>query len=125
MIIYNSLLAKLFLRKGKDAFMLGGIVFAKKRMLEFTEEMEMRIRQKHFFECVGMIFVIACLLAFFISWWFLLLIPLNYYLIYWLEKLLFGSSTFDREAKENCYDALYLRKRSSYAWLKYYGRSKL
>lgn len=125
MIVYNSLLAKLFLRKGKDAFMLGGIVFAKKRMLEFTEEMEMRIRQKHYFECVRMIFLPACLLGFFFSWWLLLLIPFNYYLFYWFEKLVLGSSTFDKEAKENCYDALYLRKRNGFAWLKHYGKAKL
>lgn len=122
MIVYNSFLAKLFLGRKKHSMMLFGVIFTKHRNMEFYQEMEMRIYKKQYDECLSLIFLPILILGFFISWWLWAFIPLTYYLLYGLEKLVFGRSIFDWEAKCNCYDALYLRKRKGYTWLKHYGK---
>jgi hypothetical protein len=42
-----------------------------------------------------------------------------------LEKAFRSHSVFNWEAVENCGDTLYLRKRKSYAWMKWYGKKTL
>ena len=49
----------------------------------------------------------------------------TYDILYWLEKAFRSHSVFNWEAVENCGDTLYLRKRKSYAWMKWYGKKTL
>ena len=67
--------------------------------------------------CIGAIrlaFVVVDVLAF-----------MSYHLLYWLERWFGHHSSFDWEALEHCSDALYLRKRKSRAWMKWYGKKSL
>ncbi|MFV0589044.1 hypothetical protein [Bacteroides reticulotermitis] len=138
MILYDSLLAKAILNKKKENVMIFGINFTKKKYLEPCKEMEMMIYRKIYFECILLALVPALIPSVLISWWFMLLVPMMYYILYSIEWviLLFSSkaktsrrdhlgnylSAFDLEAKVNNYDLLYLRKRKSWAWTKLYGK---
>lgn len=125
MIFYNSILAKWFLGKNKRTFVIGGLFFTKDRYLETWEDMELRIRARQYWECLLLAMVPVLLLSAWLSWWWMLLVLAAYRLLYLLERALCSHSVFDWEATENCGDALYLRKRKSYAWMKWYGRKSL
>ena len=43
-------------------------------------------------------------------------------LAYWFEKAISSHSVFNWEALTYCGDAVYMRKRKSYAWMKWYGK---
>lgn len=129
MILYNSLLAKIVLSKEQNNFMLFGINFTQRRYLDPCEEMEMLIQQKQYNECMALGILPAFILSLLISWWFVLLIPATYYLLYSIEwiilhcsKSLKRQSTFILEARRNRFDLLYLRKRKHYAWMKFFGK---
>lgn len=125
MIFYNSYLAKWLLGKDKHFFMVGGFFFAKDRSLEVWEDMELRIHVRQYWECLSLTLLPAFVLSLWLSWWWMLLALATYHLLYWFERTIHSHSVFDWEATENCGDALYLRKRKSYAWMKWYGRKNL
>ena len=124
MILYNSMLAKAFLKK-KFYFMFFGCCFTRYKYLEAWEAMELRIHERQYLECFLLALLPALLLSLWLSWWFMLLAFVNYHLLYWIERWFGHHSSFDWEALEHCGDSLYLRKRNSYAWMKWYGRKTL
>ncbi|ERI88920.1 hypothetical protein HMPREF1981_00164 [Bacteroides pyogenes F0041] len=123
MIIYNSRLARLFLKaENKHYFMLLGITFTRHKHCEYWEEMEMLIHKRQYVECMLLaalpVFILSCLF----SCWFLLLIPLAYHILYWLERFLINASSFDREAQRFSNDRMYFRRRKFAAWRSLYAR---
>ena len=50
---------------------------------------------------------------------------MTYHLLYWFEKAISSHSVFNWEALTYCGDAVYMRKRKSYAWMKWYGKRTL
>lgn len=122
MIFYNSVLAKMFLGKKRHYFMLACFFFTKHKYLEVWEDMEMRIHARQYWECFSLFVLPGLLLSLLFSWWWMLLPALAYHLLFMIERLFCKHSVFNCEAIENRGDALYLRKRSSYGWLKRYGK---
>lgn len=57
-----------------------------------------------------------------VSWWWMVLPFMTYHLLYWFEKAISSHSVFNWEALTYCGDAVYMRKRKSYAWMKWYGK---
>lgn len=102
-----------------------GCCFTRYKYLEAWEDMELRIHERQYLECLLLAFLPALGLSLWISWWFMLLAFVNYHLLYWIERGFRRHSSFDWEALEHCSDALYLRKRNSYNWMKWYGRKTL
>lgn len=89
-IYYNSKLAKLILFGGYTTIMLFGFILTKLKELSETTIRHERIHQKQFFECMEIAAIPSVLLAFYVSAWWLLLIPLFYYILYlteWFVKL--------------------------------------
>ena len=54
--------------------------------------------------------------------WWMVLPFMTYHLLYWFEKAISSHSVFNWEALTYCGDAVYMRKRKSYAWMKWYGK---
>ena len=126
MIIYNSLLAKTFLnRKKRHYFMIFGCCFTRFKYLEGWEEMELQIHARQYTECFFLALLPALVLSVWLSWWWMIVPFVTYDILYWLEKAFRSHSVFNWEAVENCGDTLYLRKRKSYAWMKWYGKKTL
>lgn len=125
MIFYNSVLAKCFLGKDSHSFMMGGVCFTHLKYLEVWEEMELRIHVRQYWECAMLMLVPALFLSLWMSWWGLLLPFMTYHWLYWMERTFRPRSVFDWEAMENCGDTLYLGKRKSFAWMKWYGKKSL
>lgn len=125
MILYNSILAKIFLSKKKFYFMFFGCCFTRYKYLEAWEDMELHIHERQYLECFLLALLPALGLSIWLSWWFILLAFVSYHLLYWMERWLGHHSSFDWEALEYCSDSLYLRKRNAYAWMKWYGRKTL
>lgn len=133
MILYDSMLAKAVLNDKRENLMLFGINFTKKKYLEPVKEMEMVISQKQYTECMLLAFLPSVALALLVSWWFLLLIPTTYYILYAIEWVILHCiprkkhsnrylSAFSIEAKSNRHDLVYLRKRKAFAWMKHYAK---
>ncbi len=61
-------------------------------------------------------------LSLWFSWWWMVLPFMTYHLLYWFEKAISSHSVFNWEALTYCGDAVYMRKRKSYAWMKWYGK---
>ena len=93
--------------------------------LEAWEEMELRIHARQFWECFLLTLIPALALSLWLSWWWMILPFIAYHLFYWFEKMFFPHSVFDWEALTFCGDAMYLRKRKSFAWMKWYGKKTL
>lgn len=122
MIVYNSLLAKCFLKKKsrRHYFMIMGCCFTRFRYCEVWEDMELKIHEKQHFECLLLALLPALAFSLWLSWWWMILPLVAYDILYWLEVIWRRHSVFDWEALENCGDTLYLRKRKGYDWMKYY-----
>lgn len=136
MIFYNSSLAKCFLNKDKESLMVLGMNFTKKRYPSPEQEMKMLIKKKQHQECLIITTPIALVLSLLGSWWFMLLPLIAYHLFYGIEWVIrsrqksSGSTTdfiphkgctvFDCEVNRHCIDLVYLRKRKSFAWVKFY-----
>lgn len=125
MIFYNSLLAKWFLGKKSHYFMIGGFCYTRYKYLEGWEDMELRIHVRQYWECVLLTLVPMLVLCLWLSKWWILLPFVTYYLLYWIERIFRSHSVFDWEALENCGDSLYLRKRKSFTWMRWYGKKTL
>lgn len=141
MIVYNSLLAKVILGKEEGKIRFGGFCFTKNRFWNIDEYMEVAIYERQYWECVMLVLLPVLVLSLWLSWWFFLLIPLSYNILYGVEWLIlhyvvkldkkvggelrrFGSyySAFDLEIRGNRHDLFYLRKRKGFAWMKGYAK---
>ncbi|GAE23431.1 hypothetical protein JCM10003_3197 [Bacteroides pyogenes JCM 10003] len=102
--------------------MLLGITFTRYKHCEYWEEMEMLIHKRQYVECMLLAALPVFILAYLFSWWLLLLIPLAYRILYWLERFLINASSFDREAQRFSNDRMYFRRRKFAAWRSLYAR---
>lgn len=125
MILYNSFLAKCFRGGKKHSFMIFGCYFTRHKKMKIWEEMEARIHLRQYTECFILTLLPALGLSLWLSWWFMAIPLCTYHILYWWERMVRHHSIFDWEAEEHCGDALYLRKRNSYIWLKAYCKKKL
>lgn len=142
-IYYNSKLAKLILFGGYTTIMLFGFILTKLKELSETTIRHERTHQKQFFECMEIAAIPSVLLSFHVSAWWLLLIPLFYYILYLAEwfvsfvyhlftddkigdgkvnKNAYRASAFEMEAKLNQDNPNYLKERKWGAWFRYYGK---
>lgn len=142
-IYLDNWLAKMILFGNYTTIMFFGFILS--ILKEITAEIERheRTHQKQFFECMEIAAIPSVLLAFYVSVWWLLLIPLFYYIIYlteWFVSFVYHlftdsrigdgkvnanayyASAFEMEAKENRNSQIYLRFRKWGAWFKYYGK---
>ena len=111
MIIYNSRLAKAFCNKKRHYFMILGCCFTCCKYLEGWEEMELRIHERQYLECLLLALLPALVLSLLFSWWFMLVAFLCYHVLYGLEKWFGHHSSFDWEALEHCSDAVFEEKK--------------
>lgn len=142
-IYYNSKLAKLILFGSYHTIMLFGFILSILKEITTETERHERTHQKQFFECMEIAAIPSVLLAFHVSAWWLLLIPLFYYILYGVEWFIslvyhlftderigggkvnanaYRASAFEMEAKLNQDNPNYLKERKWGAWLHYYGK---
>ena len=98
-ICYNSKLAKLILFGCYTTIMFFGFILTKLKELSETTIRHERTHQKQFFECMEIAAIPSVLLAFYVSTWWLLLIPLFYYILYgveWFISLVYHLFTDER-----------------------------
>lgn len=142
-IYLDNWLAKMILFGNYTTIMFFGFILS--ILKEITAEIERheRTHQKQFFECMEIAAIPSVLLAFYVSVWWLLLIPLFYYIIYLTEwfvsfvyhlftddkigngkvnKNAYRASAFEMEAKFNQDNPNYLKERKWGAWFRYYGK---
>lgn len=87
LIFLDSPLAKLILFGGYTTIMLFGFILTKLKELSETIIRHERIHQKQFFECMEIAVIPSALLSLYVSAWWLLLIPLFYYILYLVCEL--------------------------------------
>ena len=141
-IFYNNVIAKLILWKGFSSIMLFGFVFTKKKKGELTEASirHEKIHQCQYIECTlsGLLLFIFPALCF--SFWWIVIVPLFYYIIYvmgWLLNAILLKSTegctslkeasdkayymiaMEQEAYKNQSNDTYLSGRRWFAWIDY------
>lgn len=142
-IYYNSKLAKLILFGSYHTIMLFGFILTKLKELSETTIRHERIHQKQFFECMEIAAIPSVLLSLYVSAWWLLLIPIFYYILYGVEWFIsfvyhlftderigggkvnanaYRASAFEMEAKFNQDNPNYLKERKWGAWFRYYGK---
>ena len=142
-IYLDNWLAKMILFGNYTTIMFFGFILS--ILKEITAEIERheRTHQKQFFECMEIAAIPSVLLAFYVSVWWLLLIPLFYYIIYLTEWFVsfvyhlftdnkigggkvnnnaYRASAFEMEAKLNQDNPNYLKERKWGAWFRYYGK---
>lgn len=141
-VFYENWFAKLILFGDYTTIMLFGFILTKLKELSETTIRHERTHQKQFFECMEIAAISSVLLAFYVSAWWLLLIPLFYYIIYLTEWFVsfvyhlftdnkigggkvnnnaYRASAFEMEAKLNQDNPDYLKERKWGAWFHYYG----
>lgn len=124
---YNNLLAKLLLFSGYSTIMLFGFVLTKLNELKPSTLRHENIHRRQYLECTVIALPIALLLGWLVSWWFLLLIPVFYYLTYvgeWLIRLFmpgnaYRNISFEKEAYQNQNYPGYLDGRRRMEWVRY------
>lgn len=127
---YNNRLAKLLLASGYTTIMLFGFILTKLNTLPPSTLRHENIHRRQYVECTVLSLPIALSLCWLASWWFLLLIPMFYYILYvgeWLVRLFrpghaYRYISFEREAYWNQNDPGYLGERKWFAWMKYYNK---
>lgn len=125
---YNNRLAKLLLFSGYNTIMLFGFIFTKLNELKPSIIRHENIHRKQYLECTVLSLPVTLLLCYLVSRWFLLLIPVFYYLLYvgeWLIRLFmpgdaYRNISFEKEAYQNQYNPGYLSERRFFVWMKYY-----
>ncbi len=127
MIVYNSRLAKFFLRgkKGKGFITLFGISFTTaSNFLPMNISLEMKVHRQQYSECFWASVIPTVILCVFVSPFFAVVPFLTYHILYWLEYKVKGHSAFDYEARSNHDDAAYPAMRRSFAWKKWYWKNR-
>lgn len=142
-IFLDNKLAKLILFGRYHTIMFFGFILTKFNVLSETVFRHEKTHQKQFFECMEIAAIPSVLLAFYVSAWWLLLIPLFYYILYGVEWFIslvyhlftderigggkvnnnaYRASAFEMEAKLNQDNPNYLKERKWGAWFHYYGK---
>lgn len=142
-IYYNNPLAKLILFGNYHTIMLFGFILTKLNELSEAVFRHEKTHQKQYVECMEIATIPSALLAFNVSAWWLLLIPLFYYILYLAEWFVsfvyhlfaderigggkvnnnaYRASAFEMEAKLNQDNPNYLKERKWGAWMHYYGK---
>lgn len=122
---------KFFPFPGYKAINLFGILFAKPKakLDELTVNHE-SVHSKQFKEVTLSLATPVLLLSYYVSWWWIALIPFTFYLWYVIEFLIrwtvtsnwdesYRNISFEREAYENDEDLDYLKNRKLFAFIKY------
>ena len=126
---YNNRLAKLLLFSGYNTIMLFGFILTKLNELKPSTVRLENIHRRQYMECMILALPVALFLGWLVSWWFLLLVPVFYYLLYvgeWLIRLFmpgnaYRNISFEREAYQNQNNPGYLGERRLFVWMKYYN----
>lgn len=126
---YNNRLAKLLLFSGYNTIMLFGFILTKLNELKPSTLRHENIHRRQYMECMILALPVALFLGWLVSWWFLLLVPVFYYLLYvgeWLIRLFmpgnaYRNISFEREAYQNQNNPGYLGERRLFVWMKYYN----
>lgn len=142
-IYYNNLLAKLILFGNYHTIMLFGFILTKLNELSEAVLRHEKTHQKQYVECMEIAAIPSVLLSLYVSAWWLLLIPLFYYILYLAEWFVsfvyhlftdsrigdgkvnanaYRASAFEMEAKLNQDNPNYLKERKWGAWMHYYGK---
>lgn len=142
-IFLDNRFAKFILFGSYHTIMFFGFILTKLKELSETTIRHERTHQKQFFECMEIAAIPSVLLAFHVSAWWLLLIPLFYYILYLAEWFVsfvyhlfaderigggkvnnnaYRASAFEMEAKLNQDNPNYLKERKWGAWFHYYGK---
>lgn len=142
-VFYENWLAKAILFKNYGTMMFFGFIITKHASLPIETQREERIHQLQFKECMEIATIPAVFLSLYVSWWWMLLIPLFYYILYGVEWLIslvyhlftderigggkvnnnaYRASAFEMEAKLNQDNPNYLKERKWGAWFHYYGK---
>lgn len=123
---YNNPIAKLILFSGYSTIMLFGFILTKLDYLKPSTVRHENIHQRQYVECMILALPVALMLGWLVSWWFLLVIPVFYYLLYvgeWLVRLFmpgdaYRNISFEREAYQNQNNPGYLSERKWMAWIR-------
>lgn len=131
-VFYENWLAKAILFKNYGTMMFFGFIITKHASLPIEAQREERIHQLQFKECMEIATIPAVFLSLYVSWWWMLLIPTLYYIMYGVEWFIsfvyhlfkdkqigdgkvnanaYYASAFEMEAKENRNSQIYLRFR--------------
>lgn len=142
-VFYENWLAKAILFKNYGTMMFFGFIITKHASLPIEAQREERIHQLQFKECMEIATIPAVFLSLYVSWWWMLLIPLFYYILYLAEWFVsfvyhlftdniigsgkvnanaYRASAFEMEAKLNQDNPNYLKERKWGAWFRYYGK---
>ena len=142
-IFLDNRFAKFILFGSYHTIMLFGFILTKFNVLSETVFRHEKTHQEQFFECMEIAAIPSVLLAFHVSAWWLLLIPLFYYILYGVEWFIslvyhlftddevgggkvnanaYRASAFEMEAKLNQDNPNYLKERKWGAWFHYYGK---
>lgn len=126
---YDNRLARLILFSGYSTIMLFGFILTKLDTLPPSTLRHENIHRRQYVECIILSLPLTLLLCRLASWWFLLLIPVFYYLLYvaeWLFRLFlpgnaYRNISFEREAYRNQVYPDYMDWRRWFGWVKYYN----
>ncbi len=142
-IFLDNKFAKLILFGSYHTIMLFGFILSILKEITAETERHERIHQKQFFECMEIAAIPSVLLSLYVSAWWLLLIPIFYYILYGVEWFIsfvyhlftderigggkvnanaYRASAFEMEAKFNQDNPNYLKERKWGAWFRYYGK---
>lgn len=86
-IFLDNKFAKLIFFGSYHTIMLFGFILSILKKITAETERHERTHQKQFFECMEIAAIPSVLLAFYVSTWWLLLIPLFYYICIWQNGL--------------------------------------
>lgn len=128
MVFYKSKLAKMLLPdNSKDDYItLFGFSFTRKGyFMSIWEGVEMQIHRRQYAECFVLAVIPTILLCIFISCIFIALPFISYYILYWIEMVIYHHSAFDYEAKANCMETTYFIVHKRFAWMKWYCKKEL
>lgn len=146
-VFYNSKLAKLLLFGGYSTIMLFGFIFTKKDSLRPSTLRHEMIHVEQYKECLTAFIFPFALFAVFNSFWWIIVYPLMYYIMYGIEWLIsfiynvcrnifikeklslseinnkaYHTLAFEMEAYDNEGKEDYLETRKGFAFIKYYGK---
>lgn len=146
-VFYNSKLAKLLLFGGYSTIMLFGFIFTKKDSLRPSSLRHEMIHVEQYKECLTAFIFPFALFAIFNSFWWILIYPLMYYIMYgveWLVSFIYNvcrnismkenlslseinnkayhTLAFEMEAYDNEGKEDYLETRKGFEFIKYYGK---
>lgn len=142
-IYYDNWIAKMILFGRYTTIMLFGFILTKLKELSESTKRHEQTHKRQFLECMEIATVPAILLVIYATPWWLLIIPLLYYILYLAEWLIsfvyhlftdrnigggkvnanaYRASAFEMEAKLNQDNPNYLKERKWCAWFHYYGK---